>query len=93
MIGIALLLFLPILRHARVGAQVSDISMATADHVKDPGWWPTKGDAPKADYAPPDACDQCRAGIAALQHTTSMYLAAAPGLSEPLLTNPPPHRS
>jgi hypothetical protein len=86
MTALAFLLLWPTLH--RVRAQVSDISMATADRVKDPDWWPTKGDAPTADYAPPDSCGQCHAGIAALQHTTPMYLAATPGLSEPLRTNP-----
>jgi len=75
--------------HAQTQTQTSDISMATQDRVQFSDWWPTKGAATKADYAPADACNQCHAGIAAVQHTTPMYRAARLASdSELLRTNP-----
>lgn len=46
--------------------------MATADRVRAPGWWPTKGTAPRGDYVGADACSNCHAGHAATQGETPM---------------------
>jgi hypothetical protein len=44
----------------------------TAERLKKPGWWPTKGSASKDDYAAPGACARCHSDIAASQKTTPM---------------------
>jgi hypothetical protein len=54
----------------------ANVSLATRDRVEDAGWWPTKGSAPRTDYADPGACAGCHEGLAALQHTTAMYKAS-----------------
>ena len=41
-------------------------------------FWPTKGDVAASEYAGEAACAVCHAGIASLQHQTSMYHAATP---------------
>src|SRR5215469_14582276 len=35
-------------------------------------WWPTKGNAPRKDYAGAEACARCHAGIYSAQQQTSM---------------------
>jgi hypothetical protein len=64
---------------SQVCAQIqpsADISMATSDRLQGSGWWPTKGDAARTEYADPDACSGCHKDLAALQHTTPMYKAS-----------------
>ena len=51
---------------------------STAERVKKKGWWPTKGDAPKDEYAGTAACTQCHTDIAATQKTTPMAHTALP---------------
>ena len=46
--------------------------MATADRIRDPGWWPTKGTPPRADYAGVAACRECHPAEWASQPLTSM---------------------
>src|SRR5437868_3122456 len=51
-----------------IGAQ-----MATADRVQGgPGWWPTKGTAPRPDYIGTAACAQCHPAQSQSQSTTAM---------------------
>jgi hypothetical protein len=46
--------------------------LATPDRVQGPGWWPTKGAAPRGDYVGPEACAGCHPNQAATQPSTSM---------------------
>jgi len=46
--------------------------MATADRVRQPGFWPTKGEALRSDYAGADACARCHGTYAASQSQTPM---------------------
>jgi cytochrome c554/c'-like protein len=51
--------------------------LATADRIKEPGWWPTKGTAPLAEYVGAAACRECHLGQSASQPSTSMARTAA----------------
>src|SRR4029079_6337331 len=51
--------------------------MATADRIKDPGWWPTKGTAARSEYAGTAACRDCHPRESASQPSTSMARKAA----------------
>src|SRR5271155_5503691 len=55
----------------------SDIPRLTSEHVKDPGWWPTKGTAPRSAYAGSAACKTCHRSIAESQAQTPMFKAAS----------------
>jgi hypothetical protein len=46
--------------------------LATRDRVQGPGWWPTKGTAPRADYIGTEACVPCHRTQATSQPATSM---------------------
>jgi Cytochrome c554 and c-prime len=46
--------------------------LATADRVAAPGWWPTKGSVPRADYVGAAACAPCHGGQTASQPATAM---------------------
>jgi len=46
--------------------------LATPDRVAGPGWWPTKGTAPRGDYVGPEACAGCHPNQTAIQPSTSM---------------------
>ena len=46
--------------------------LATKDHVEEPGFWPTKSQDTRADFAGPAACARCHDNIAASQMNTSM---------------------
>ena len=46
--------------------------MPTADRIHGPGWWPTKGTAPRSDYADAAACAPCHPAQSASQPSTSM---------------------
>jgi hypothetical protein len=60
---------------AQTSAPVS-ISMPTASRVKSPGWWPTKGDAPRDSYVGTAVCAKCHGSKAATQQTNAMAHAA-----------------
>ena len=51
--------------------------MATADRMPGPGWWPTKGTPPRADYIGAAACRPCHATQSATQSATSMARTAS----------------
>jgi Cytochrome c554 and c-prime len=53
------------------------VSLATQDRVRNPGWWPTKGDAPRSAYRGWAACGECHAGKLQSQQQTPMAHAAA----------------
>jgi hypothetical protein len=46
--------------------------LATPDRIQGPGWWPTKGTAPRADYVGSAACTPCHGSQASSQPLTSM---------------------
>jgi cytochrome c553 len=56
---------------------VVNAQLATADRVRDAGWWPTKGTAARADYVGAAACSSCHRAQAASQPTTAMARTAA----------------
>lgn len=56
---------------------IANGQMATADRVKDPGWWPTKGTAARSEYAGSAACRDCHPAQSATQPSTSMARTAA----------------
>jgi hypothetical protein len=56
---------------------VNGVSLTTQDRKDDPGWWPTKGDAPRSQYVGSETCAGCHGRIAALQQTTPMFHAGA----------------
>ena len=58
-------------------AMVARGQMATADRIKDPGWWPTKGTAARSEYAGTAACRDCHPRESASQPSTSMARTAA----------------
>jgi hypothetical protein len=51
-------------------------SQSTEQHLREPGWWPTKGDAARKDYAGSEACAGCHAEEVRTQQRTSMARAA-----------------
>jgi Cytochrome c554 and c-prime len=60
-------------------------SLPTEVRVKNPGWWPTKGEAARGEYVGAEACAKCHDSIVASYGTAAMAHAAAPGpLSEGL---------
>lgn len=54
----------------------SGISLPTELRLQSPGWWPTKGDAPRDAYAGAAACAKCHTSTAAIQRKTAMAQAA-----------------
>lgn len=59
---------------------------STAERLKKPGSWPTKGDAPRNQYAGPAACAQCHIDIAATQKNTPMARTATLSANAEFLT-------
>lgn len=56
-------------------AQVPDTmldQMSTADHLKQPGWWPRKGDAARDEFVGAQVCAECHKVYAAGQQQHSM---------------------
>ena len=51
--------------------------MATADRIKDPGWWPTKGSVARRDYVGAAACTPCHRPQSVSQPTTAMARTAS----------------
>jgi hypothetical protein len=49
----------------------------TADRLHGNGWWPTRRDAPRGDYAGAEACAECHQPEFAAQRQTSMAKAAS----------------
>jgi len=67
---------------------LSGIPLTTEMHVQNAGWWPTKGEAPRKEYAGTAACAQCHSAIAATYATAQMAHAAVPAAaSEALQTH------
>jgi hypothetical protein len=55
----------------------TETSIVTEVRVKNPGWWPTKGEPAREQYAGAEACAKCHASIAASYRTAAMAHAAA----------------
>ncbi len=51
---------------------LASAQMATADRLRGPGFWPTKGTAPHADCAGAEACTACHPVHALSQRETAM---------------------
>lgn len=66
-------------------AAVSGPSRETAERVKEPGWWPTKGTAAPSEYAGSAACAECHEDISKSQAETPMFRAASRPSETPLL--------
>jgi len=61
---------------------------STTDRWKEAAWWPTSGAPARGEYAGPETCTKCHAGIAATQRKTPMFSAASrPSQSELLLNH------
>lgn len=71
------------------GPAVNSISLTTRDRRNDPGWWPTKGDAPRTQYVGSETCKSCHGNIADLQQTTPMFHAGARATEAPILKGQP----
>jgi hypothetical protein len=63
----------PASEHPRVDRQVPKL---TAQRLREKGWWPTRTDAARKDYAGSDSCAACHQQIAAAQRQTPMAQAA-----------------
>jgi len=57
-------------------ADRKSVPMATEDRLQLPGWWPTKGTAPRDEFLGPDACEPCHASKVQSQKKTPMAHAA-----------------
>jgi hypothetical protein len=56
--------------------QASSISLPTELRVRGSGWWPTKGQAARAEYTGPDACAECHESKYETAQSTAMLHAA-----------------
>jgi cytochrome c554/c'-like protein len=52
-------------------ATIAD-QLSTSEHVRKPGWWPTKGTFARQDFVGTDACSRCHADIVATQKDSAM---------------------
>jgi Cytochrome c3 len=59
--------------------------MSTARRLLQPGWWPTKGDAPRKDYAGVESCAECHQREVLSQQRSSMARAASKASETELL--------
>ena len=67
----------------------SSAPMPTASRLLEPGWWPTKGDAARKDYAGTDSCVVCHQREVLSQKRTSMARAASKASETELLRSQP----
>src|SRR6266571_7599315 len=63
--------------------------MATADRLQGPGWWPTKGTAPRAEYVGSAACARCHRQLGTSQAATPMAHTEAPAALSPVFRDHP----
>ena len=68
------------------------IGLTTASRLKEPGWWPTKGEPSRGEYSGSAACARCHQKIALLQKSIPMYHASMPALQSDLLVGHLPLR-
>src|SRR5450755_1224163 len=68
------------------------ISSPTSDRLHQPGWWPTKTDAPRGDYAGTAACVKCHRSIAESYQSMAMsHASEVAATADVLLKNPALH--
>jgi hypothetical protein len=78
------------LRAVRAQASTSSsISLPTSLRLASPGWWPTKGEAARAEYLGSEACVNCHELKSEGQQQTAMFHAAAPSSDSKLLRDHP----
>jgi Cytochrome c554 and c-prime len=65
------------------------ISITTADRLRTPGFWPTKGDANREDYTGTAECAKCHTEIVKTQATTPMAQASFRVTDSPILRQHP----
>ena len=53
-------------------AQISGMDTTTQDRMEEPGWWPTKGDAPRSNFAGTKTCQTCHESKVLSQALTPM---------------------
>ncbi len=63
--------------------------LSTQDHVAAPGFWPTKSQPSRKDYAGPEACARCHAAKSAAQKETPMARGLMPATSAEILQSNP----
>lgn len=66
--SLSLALPLALVLHAHNGVA----QLSTADHLAEPGFWPTQDSAPREAYVGPEACGRCHTAKAASQMKTPM---------------------
>jgi len=69
---------------AQVPSTILD-QMSTQDHLKQPGWWPRKGDAARDEYVGPAACAECHETQAHGQGQHSMAHTSMPASESSVL--------
>ena len=62
--------------NAQISAAASSPRL-TAERLREPGWWPTMGSAPRKDYAGVEACGACHRDEVTAQSQSSMAMAAS----------------
>lgn len=77
-------LILSVPSSAQVPATMLD-QMSTADHLKQPGWWPSKSIANRHDYVGAAVCSQCHESLSKGQSEHSMARTAMIATDLPLL--------
>jgi hypothetical protein len=82
LVFVALLVF-PAAR-AQSPATIAD-QFSTAERMKQKGWWPTKGDAPREDYVGSGVCARCHSDVAASQKNTRMARTSLPPADSEML--------
>jgi len=68
---------------------IVNAQLSTTDHLADPGFWPTKNDAERKQYAGAQACANCHAGIAASQNMSAMRQTAMHAANSDVLHSHP----
>jgi Cytochrome c554 and c-prime len=58
---------------AKISPQANSISLPTELRVHGSGWWPTKGEVPRGEYAGSNACYECHRTKAEEQARTAMF--------------------
>jgi Cytochrome c3 len=88
--GVALLfLFLSCVTARAQAPASSAISLPTELRVKASGWWPTKGDPSRGEYAGSEVCFECHETKAEGQQQTAMFHAASRAADSKLLQDHP----
>lgn len=63
--------------------------LSTADHLADPGFWPTQTGASREEYVGSQVCAKCHAGKVAAQKTTAMAQTSMPASRAQILAQYP----